>query len=192
MLERFKPTGNSPDFDPWPSTALLPGSTERLNGVFNAGVGGDKVENMLYRLAGDPSRELTGLAHVLSKRDVRLWIVQAGTNNLHKKHGLKDDDCVKLGWVFETLLSISQSPTTKILFTELFYANLKIRAIATRMNIDLGRVAVILIPVITEISKDQNLDDHVHLNREGYRLWVERLVPAAIQILEGTSGQPAE
>jgi platelet-activating factor acetylhydrolase IB subunit beta/gamma len=199
MLERFKTTGNSPDFRAWPSKALLSGPKERLDGVFNAGVGGDKIENMLYRLAGDSSRNLTGLSTVLSKRDVRLWIVQAGTNNLHKKHGLKDDDCVALGLLLEILLSISQVPTTKILFTELFYrkdiadelvddANRKIRAIVTSINVGFERVVVILMPALKEVSKDQHLDDHVHLNREGYQLWVERLVPMAIQILEGTSG----
>ncbi|AEO68681.1 uncharacterized protein THITE_2118270 [Thermothielavioides terrestris NRRL 8126] len=69
MLECLTTTGASPNSppSPWPSptllddaalAALFPGSSperhrRRLDGMFNAGVGGDRVQNVAYRLVGD-------------------------------------------------------------------------------------------------------------------------------------------
>ncbi|KAK7751820.1 hypothetical protein SLS62_006306 [Diatrype stigma] len=90
MIERMTTTGDSPSFQPWPSETLLSHesivslsaalndqSINRLSNVFNAGVGGDKFENILYRLAGGDSSEdrppLPGLLDVLQLRNVKLW-----------------------------------------------------------------------------------------------------------------------
>lgn len=205
MLERMKTTGGSPDLQPWPSTTMLSSSAVerisgsqqesglgRIDGVFNAGVGGDRIENMLYRLLGDPNEKLTGLIPIFNERDVRLWIVQAGTNNLHRKHGLRDNDHDLLRLLLQTLLKISHGAI--ILLTELFYrkdipdelvdkANEKRRSLIATMNTNIGREAIVSLPAPMEFSKDRHLYDHVHLNLEGYQIWAEVLVPKAASML---------
>ncbi|KAJ4423883.1 hypothetical protein N0V82_001467 [Gnomoniopsis sp. IMI 355080] len=153
MLERMTTTGQSPSLQPWPSEQMfsrmqlaqmnssrgLAGRSilQRVSAVFNAGCGGDKIENILYRLLGDeePSRDeesskeghqqsshLDGLVDTLSKRQtkVKLWIIHAGTNNLHKVNGLSDASLLAMQAVLKVLLSIS-APETHILVTALFY-----------------------------------------------------------------------
>lgn len=65
MLETLKTTGTSTKIAQLPCT-------------FNAGVGGDKIENVLYRL---------GTLNMMSKLEshsARLVVVMVGTNNLKK------------------------------------------------------------------------------------------------------------
>lgn len=153
MLERMTTTGQSPSLQPWPSEQMLPRMQltqmnssrglagrkilQRVSAVFNAGCGGDKIENILYRLLGDkePSTDeetskeghvkpshLDGLVDTLSKRktQVKLWIVHAGTNNLHKVNGLSDASLFAMQVLLKVLLSIS-AEETHILVTALFY-----------------------------------------------------------------------
>ncbi|RYP14263.1 hypothetical protein DL765_006492 [Monosporascus sp. GIB2] len=169
MIERMTTTADSPSFQPWPSDAILNEeslaslgaqaglSITRLGSVFNAGVGGDKYENILYRLVGDDSeeRQLPGLLEILQGRDIDLWVVQAGTNNLHPKRGLTDFDVDKLRLVLEAALRISR-PETNLLLTGLFYrkdvadrlvddANQKFETLVELMNETFGsRTARIL------------------------------------------------
>ncbi|KAK2758024.1 hypothetical protein FQN54_004430 [Arachnomyces sp. PD_36] len=203
MLERMKTTGDSENFQPWPSAAMLSDSAleelaisqpaselKRMDGVFNAGVGGDKIENMLYRLLGDPDKGLTGLIPLIKEREMRFWVVHAGTNNLHPKRGHRDKDSDLLRLLLQTLLKISH-PEVRILLTELFYrkdipndlvdkANVQYRSIVSLMNTNLGREVIVLLPAPKEVSKDNHLDDHVHLNLEGYQLWAKVLAPKAM------------
>lgn len=108
-------------------------SLPRLSGVFNAGCSGDKIENMLFRLVGDaggrarPQGEkaetFSGLADALSLRKenkVLLWIVHAGTNNLHQKNGLTDASISALRVLLLSLLQTS-AQGAHILLTGLFY-----------------------------------------------------------------------
>lgn len=109
----------------------------RISAVFNAGCGGDKIENVLYRLMGDgepssgekPSEEghqqpFRGLVDTLSKRQtqVKLWVVHVGTNNLSKAKGLSDASLLAMQFLLRTLLFIS-APETHVLVTALFYRN---------------------------------------------------------------------
>lgn len=68
MLERLKTTGAHTQITHLPSS-------------FNAGVGGDKIENVLYRLD-------LGMMDLLGERNVKVWVVMVGTNNLKKSHHL--------------------------------------------------------------------------------------------------------
>lgn len=151
LLERMTTTGQSPSLQPWPSEQMLPMKQlkqmnssrglearkilHRISAVFNAGCGGDKIENILYRLLGDrePSSDeeasnegnqqrLHGLVDTLSKRQtqVKLWVIHAGTNNLHKVKGLSDASILAMEVLLRTLLRIS-APETHILVTGLFY-----------------------------------------------------------------------
>ncbi|RYP30534.1 hypothetical protein DL767_006211 [Monosporascus sp. MG133] len=158
MIERMVTTADSPSFHPWPSDAILSEDSlaslggqagrkiNRLGSVFNAGVGGDKYENILYRLVGDDSeeRQLPGLLEILQGRDIDIWVVHAGTNNLHPKRGLTNVDVNKLRLLLEAALRISR-PETNLLLTGLFYrkdiadglvddANRKLEALVESMN----------------------------------------------------------
>ncbi len=152
MIERLKTTGASTHI------ANLPSS-------FNAGVGGDKIENVLYRLA-------FMLPHL--NPDIKLWVVMVGTNNLKKSLKVKEIEAYRL--LLQTLLRVA--PESKILVCELFKrkdvdggyveeSNGMIRGMIESINQNLGK------RVFWSEAMDVGdvLDDHVHLNKEGYRRW---------------------
>ncbi len=199
MFERMTTTGQSPNFPaPWPSLALFPSPDTaglptkekdcRFEGVFNAGVGGDKIQNVIYRLAGDNERGLPGLLPILAG-SVQLWVVHVGTNNLSPKKGWTRADEAALRELARTLLAAN--PTCRVVLTKLFArtdvpwevvsgVNETVRGIAERLGDEVGsgRVEYWNPPgADTWLSMEKHLDDHVHLNLEGYRLWVEVLHP---------------
>lgn len=153
LLERMTTTGQCLSLQPWPSEQMLsklqldhinsngcPSKSKilyRISDAFNAGCGGDKIENILYRLLGnedsmerereEPSSRgyeqfFHGMIHTLGERDtqVKLWVVHAGTNNLHKKKGLTDASVDAMRVLLRTLFHIS-APETHVLVTALFY-----------------------------------------------------------------------
>lgn len=147
MLERMETTGEWQNLQSWPSETMASDSAiqtmndamdgtdtdadpiSRIDGVANFGCGGDKIQNILYRVIGDPDMNLRGLVHELqttnacspfTRRKLKLWIIQAGTNNLHRKHGLRDDDLYSMDVLLSTLHHLSD-PGTKFLVTGLFY-----------------------------------------------------------------------
>ena len=202
MFERLKTTGLAPPNQPtapWPWPALLDDATlasleiQRLEGVFNAGVGGDTVQNIAYRLVGDESRDLPGLFPALVGRGtVRLWVVQAGTNNLKVKKGLGEADVERLKVVVESLLRAD--PGCKVLWTGLFCrrdmarevvekANERLAEVVKGLKGEFGETRVGWLPATAEVKLEEHLDDHVHLNLEGYRLWVRNLFPAVVGML---------
>ncbi|KAK4182447.1 hypothetical protein QBC35DRAFT_468091 [Podospora australis] len=138
---------DSPDLNPSSdSTDQAP----RLPYVFNAGVGGDKIQNLAYRLLGSPSSSdnnrppLPSLGAALAERNsVKLWVLQIGTNNLFPKHGLKDSDLDALRNLLQSLLLLGNK--SKVLVTGLFYrkdisrdkiddANGRIRGLVVEMD----------------------------------------------------------
>lgn len=64
MLERFQTTGKYTQI----------GGLQYPR-VFNAGVGGDKIENVLYRIR-------LGLLSILKAKNPKLVVIHIGTNNL--------------------------------------------------------------------------------------------------------------
>ncbi|KAG0000782.1 hypothetical protein BGZ80_006405 [Entomortierella chlamydospora] len=171
MLERFKTTGTSTRL------AQVPRS-------INLGCGGDKVENVLYRLSF--------MTPLLENRSIKLWIVMVGTNNLRKK-GLRPSDIPLYRLLLQALLRIDSK--SKIIACEIFKrkdfedkyvdeANNMIKTMITEMNSSLGlqedRIIWSEAPAEAII---EHLDDHVHLNEEGYRIWDETLYPRAQQLI---------
>lgn len=140
MIERMTTTGKTGSLQTWPSDTMWPEmdledtnlgrkalhlpELARISGALNTGCGGDKIENILYRLVGDPERGLTGLAEALSsperQREIKLWVVQAGTNNLHPKNGLTDASVQAYRVLLESILDASDE-STHVLVTGLFY-----------------------------------------------------------------------
>ncbi|KAF3022634.1 hypothetical protein E8E14_013960 [Neopestalotiopsis sp. 37M] len=189
MIERMQTTGQSASLQPWPSASILTDADleserlkgcahQRLDGVFHAGVGGDKYENILYRLHGDEERQLPGLLDTLRLSDINLWLIHAGTNNLHPKRGLSDASVEVLRLVLESILAVS-TPQTKILLSGLFYrtdiadhlvdeANMKLECLVNSQNDQIGlepRLYFMRAP--DSVRKEVDLEDHVHLNEKG-------------------------
>lgn len=222
MFERMQTTGNSPSLHAWPSETMMsdivlqilktvhhpsgPGVYSRLEDVFNAGVGGDKLENILYRLLGassTPGRSpLAGLLDVLKDRDVKVWVIHAGTNNLHQKKGLRDACLDKLRLILELLLKSSKYEC-RVLLTGLFYrkdisdrlideANAKIQSLEDSSDPAFaGRVS--FLPAPAKVAKDSDLHmvDHVHLKGLGYRIWAEHLFPRVCELrVESAVAEP--
>lgn len=203
MIERMVTTGLSPSFDPWPSTALISDETfrqqpqvssaspGRIQGVFNAGVGGDKFENVIYRLTGssDPVKPLNGLLDALRNRDVKLWVLHVGTNNLHPKRGMRKSDLVLLRLVVEALLETNG----KILLVGLFRRkDIKdeLVAEANESYVELvrqfqengsSRIEFLEPPLV---DMDECLEDHVHLNERGYQIWAQVLFRAVTNAMQ--------
>lgn len=142
MLERFSTTGQWESLEQFPSAAMLPQSDMddinrradanaapcgRMRGVANFGCGGDKIENVLFRLIGDESRGLAGLAETLypdgpegPRGGPKLWVIHAGTNNLKPKKGLLGGSLRAMRLLLEILYRLA-SPGTRFLLTGLFY-----------------------------------------------------------------------
>jgi lysophospholipase L1-like esterase len=169
MLERLKNTGRNTRL------AQLPSS-------FNAGVGGDKIENVLYRLD-------LGLMSQLETRNVKLWVVMIGTNNLKK--ALKKVEVERYRLLLQALLRIS--PTSRILCCEIFKrkdivdyhvkeSNRAIRGVLEEMNGNLGE-KIFWVEAPEGVTKER-LVDHVHLDKEGYRLWDELLYARVEELLK--------
>lgn len=147
MIERMTSTGQCKSLQSWPSETMASDSDiqamndarddtdaaplDRIQGVANFGCGGDKINNVLYRVMGDSQVDsgLKGLAQELNPstggslstpRKLKLWVIHAGTNNLHAKHGLKKDDLDLMDTLLKALHHLSR-PGTKFLVTGLFY-----------------------------------------------------------------------
>ena len=208
MLERFITTGESPNLvSPWPSPTLLPGLPEglgdesRLANVFNAGVGGDKIQNMAYRLLGDPENKLPSLAACIEQlKSVKVWVVHAGTNNLTPKRGLSDQDADALEMLLMAVLKIEGAPglraRPKLIVTGIGYrkdvsdemvdaANSKLERVVGKLNdLEEGKGRLSFFPAAQGLNKDEHLVDHVHLTLEGYRIWVRELFPEVLRTLK--------
>jgi len=169
MLERLKNTGRNTRL------AQLPSS-------FNAGVGGDKIENVLYRLD-------LGLISQLETRNVKLWVVMIGTNNLKKT--LKKVEVERYRLLLQSLLRIS--PTSRILCCEIFKrkdiqdcyveeSNRSIQGVIEEMNQNLGE-KIFWVEAPEGVTKER-LVDHVHLDKEGYMIWDELLYAGVEELLK--------
>lgn len=198
MIERMQTTGQSASLEPWPSAHIISDAHlesnrskglvhERLRGVFNAGVGGDKYENILYRLHGDEERQLPGLLDTPSALDAELWFINAGTNNLHPKRGLSDASVDVLRLVLMAILA-STPFETRILLSGLFYrtdvadhlvdeANTKLEYLVDSINDTQREPRLFCIQMPGSVRKEVHLEDHVHLNEKGYRVWFQYLLP---------------
>ncbi|KAF2654256.1 hypothetical protein K491DRAFT_550720, partial [Lophiostoma macrostomum CBS 122681] len=173
MLERLKTTGRT--------TQLA-----NLTTSWNAGCGGDKNENVLYRLD-------LGLYSILKqyhasetaegRPGIRVWVLKSGTNNLHAKKGFREQDVESWRVLVESCLKIA--PGSTVLACDVFF----------RKDVDDGLVErgnQMLKGVVEEFGKQEEgervkwvearhlvtkdmLVDRVHLNEEGYRVFDETL-----------------
>lgn len=166
--------------------------SRRLEGVFNAGVGGDGMQNIIYRLAGDSERHLDGLLPVLAAHNIKLFVIHCGTNNLRAKHGLRDGDVQHMRLILQSVLHIARAEA-KVLVTGLFYrndisdllvdqANNKIETLVESMNTNINAQRFVYMSPSARVGK-QHLVDQVHLSIDGYKLWVEDLFQEVARLL---------
>ncbi|KAH8776552.1 SGNH hydrolase-type esterase domain-containing protein [Diaporthe sp. PMI_573] len=196
MIERMSTTGQWETLQPWPSTIMLPDSNIQAlkEGVANFGCGGDKIEHVLFRVIGDQGNDLRGLANELhpaedhsTQQRPKLWVIQAGTNNLTPKKGLNDNSLDSMEVLLRTLHGLT-CPGSRFLLTGLFYrtdvsnelvdkANAALQALVAKLQQEFpGPHTFEFLPAPQMYVDGGLLEDHVHLNREGYRQWMQTLV----------------
>lgn len=180
MFERFKTTGK------YTQLGQL-----RYPQVFNAGVGGDKIENVLYRID-------LGLLRLLKPRNPQLVVLQLGTNNLKPKQALQSCHLDNYDLLLQALLIILPAQT-QILVTGLFRrsdvdeqciveSNMALKALVTKINRETTESQVqqnnrlLWLEPPKEIESE-HLDDNVHLNVNGYQLWDATLYPYIQKLL---------
>ncbi|KAI4655088.1 uncharacterized protein J4E79_008153 [Alternaria viburni] len=197
MLERFKTSGITTDIGKLSDTGV----------AWNAGVGGDSNQNVAYRLAGG----LYSLLKTAKKDvcDIKLWIVASGTNNLQKKRAFQKQDVESWRVLVEACLRIA--PESTVLACDMSYrldipdaivdqSNEMLREVVGEINGALRAEKEHALQTYedqTERDREDKvkwvdtrhmfiknmLDDHVHLNEEGYWLWDFVLWPHVARVL---------
>ncbi|KAL3422994.1 acetylhydrolase [Phlyctema vagabunda] len=173
MIERLQTTGAST-------------RTANLASSFNAGVGGDRIESVLYRLD-------LGLFTRLQDRGIQVWVLMLGTNHMgKKKKGLKSKELDAYRVLVQALLRIA--PQSRILACALFprtdveeanldHANSQLVDLVREVNGQLGAEKVVWLDATARVDRDEHLLDHVHLNEDGYRIWDAVLYPKILELL---------
>lgn len=156
----------------------------------NLGCGGDKIENVLYRLYAGTYRLLLPLSP-----SIKLIILHVGTNNLRPLHPLTATECAKYSLLLAALLKIA--PGATLVCSGLFHRRDIPDGVVGESTDELkkvveeldnagvedwtGRVKWADAPVVGEAE----MVDHVHLNGDGYRLWERALGGVIAQVLGG-------
>ncbi|KAG0072724.1 hypothetical protein BGZ89_003562 [Linnemannia elongata] len=170
ILERLKTTGTS-------------AGLAKLSGSFNVGCGGDKIGNVLHHL---------DLMYPLLQncRDIKLWIVMVGTNNLRKK-GFRPADVALYRLLLQALLRIA--PRSKVLACEMFRgkdikdryadeANRMVKEMIKAMNDTLEDARILWCEAPEDVTKEM-FEDHVHLVELGYSRWDGHILPRVQELL---------
>lgn len=194
ILEDMNETGEWKEPNAWPSGAMVDRKSlralnrereardlkplYRIGGAFNASCGGDRIENMLYRLTGKPNwnhihadgrsetddlESIHGLRDALLKRrgDVKLWVVEAGTNNVDEIRGDRiQSGGLKPGSIFalrELLLTIfnMSSPGTLVLLSGIHYRWDASHAAVDRANEKFEQLAVDVANIIEVLDRER-------------------------------------
>ena len=180
MLERFKNTGK------YTQIGQL-----HYPKVFNAGVGGDKIENVLYRIQ-------LGLLSMLKPKNPKLIVIQLGTNNLRPKQSLQSQHLENYHLLLQALL-VLLSAQTQILVTGLFRRRDVDEQCILQSNVAIKQLVDTINTQGTEKQVKENyrihwmdppeeirldhLADNVHLNQHGYRIWDEKLYSKIQELL---------
>ncbi|KAF7875018.1 hypothetical protein EAF04_002190 [Stromatinia cepivora] len=158
MLERFKTTGHDLNLGLKPH-------------IFNAGVGGDTIPNVLYRMT------LGLLQKAKYQAKVGTVVVNIGSNDLKKPgRNLSEVQLYQFALHLEALRRIFP----RIVVTALFYKKDVQLSDVDQSNEDLQKI-VSGFPGVEWLAAPQidlvhHYEDHVHLNRAGYEVWDKWLV----------------
>jgi GDSL-like Lipase/Acylhydrolase family len=166
MFERFKNTGASTRIG-------------RLPRSFNAGVGGDKIPSVLYRIQ-------LGLLNELKPFAPKLWVLSIGTNDLRPNGPFGPRELEGYSLVLKAL--IRAVPGSRVISTAISYrrdiedwivdeSNTGLQQLGEELNRELGAEVVRWLSSPTALDKNTHHADHVHYNKEGYCIWDVDLFP---------------
>jgi len=129
-----------------------------------------------------------------SKADIKLWVLAAGTNDVERKRAFRQRDRDAYRVLVQSCLRIA--PESRVLACDISYRTDRTKEIVDQcndlqkglvdeINLQLGEEKVIWVESRHHLGKEL-LDDHVHLNEEGYREWDALLWPLCQAVLEDT------
>ncbi|KAK4696633.1 hypothetical protein P7C71_g1313, partial [Lecanoromycetidae sp. Uapishka_2] len=167
MLERFQTTGK----ETWLGSMQFPK-------LFNAGVGGDKTQNVVYRLG------TKNLYSGLQERGFEVAILHMGTNKLTPKRSLTAEVIENYALVLEALRRIA--PEAVMLVTAIHHRKDVNEALVDQSNADLRQLVadfnevgddalVHFVPASLNITLDR-LVDHAHLDEAAYNIFAQTLL----------------
>ena len=157
-------------FERWFTTGSNLWNNLRKYNIMNCGIGGDKVENLLWRFSQDQN--------ILAKPVNKIFLM-IGTNNI-------DTDKPELVYNgIENLVKIliEKMPNAKLYLYGILPKNDNNKKVEEKINI--------CNQLLAELCKSWNLeyryfgdkvnnpkffDDHVHLNVDGYQIWYDELL----------------
>lgn len=205
MLERFKTTGIATNIGKLGDTGV----------AFNAGVGGDSNQNVAYRLTEGLFDMLKTAKKDVC--DIKIWIVASGTNDLQKKRAFRKQDveswrvlveaCLRIA-LESTVLACDMSYRLDVPDGIVDQSNDMLKEVVGEIDEALcvenmekekelqmdesqaegGREDQVKWIEARHLLDQDRLDDHVHLNQEGYRVWDTALWPLVANVL----GVPTE
>lgn len=136
MLERFKTTGIHTEL-----------GQRTFPEICNVGVGGDRIQNVLYRLGSK------GLFQGLKSRVVKHVILQMGTNDLRPKRGLNSQALEQYGLVLEAVHRAAAE--VRILVTGLMPRKDVEQSFTDQSNVDLQQLVQDLNGLMDKTSGEQ-------------------------------------
>lgn len=165
--------------------SLIP-SYNPMTKTFNAGVGGDSLRNIIYRLTGTPTNPgglLYALQSLASERQPRYIFLLAGTNDLGDgRKPLSTASLSQYRLIIKALTHVLPQariwvcglmPKAKVKQTSVIDdSNLLLKTLVEDMNkanTD-TRVNVKFLPTDGQLALEHLEDDGVHLNADGYEI----------------------
>ena len=173
MLERFKYTGASTSIGKMPRN-------------FNAGVGGDKIPSVLYRIQ-------LGLLEELKKFEPKLWVISIGTNDLRQNRAFGPEEFAGYKILMQALLRTVVG--SRVISTAISYrqdikdwivdeSNVGLKGVGEELNKELGEEVVRWLDAPAKLDKNKHQVDHVHYNEVGYQIWDEVLFPVVDEMVK--------
>lgn len=150
MFERFKTTGEDFKFP---------------DHLFNAGIGGDKIENVIYRLIS--------LNLLDSFPNVKKIILMIGTNNMNVKNP-------KYEGIIDALIKILKNKNIEIIMYGIPYIIDSPKEKIDKYNKYLDKFvndkSVNTFTNISNLFTDEDYDDKVHFNKKGYKKFYDQII----------------
>ncbi|MGD8341403.1 MAG: GDSL-type esterase/lipase family protein [Gammaproteobacteria bacterium] len=147
--------------------------------------GGDRTENMLWRLENG---ELAGV-------DPEVIVIQAGTNNVGRRAGGEEKvDAIVAGVAAIVSTAREKAPGADIVLTGIFPRSdvavvAEIESINRKLEAMAGAARIRFLNVNDSLAGDDGLllermsSDGLHLSRAGYEVWANALTPVLRELL---------
>ena len=163
MMERWLTTGKS----------FWTGELSKYP-IMNAGVGGDRIENLLWRITTNP-----GILDVASYSTIFLMI---GTNNIEKSK--PENVATAIQSLLQTIFTKQPNVKRVILYgltprsdvprEKIVHLNQLLTELCSQNTYN---DRLVFTSFGEKIDEDRYFDDRVHLSRLGYEFWLNELLP---------------